>query len=183
MRIGKAYIWDELGVSLAATKENHNIIGLIDIQTLHPIKHEELILDLKKTYEQREGLPYIPISKEEIAQGKKDIKYIKSVPKKEYTGNFTYNGKTINLKEIGYTGWHKGVKGLGIEGSSYNPPGDSPAHSRWIKESYDMYITLDRFSNIDDYDWREPRKEDVGEIDYFKSIVIWWHRNYNEEQN
>ena len=44
-----------------------------------------------------------------------------------------------------------------------------------------MYITINRYNNEDKYDDLSPKE--VGEIDYFKSIVIWWHRNYDEEQN
>ena len=40
------------------------------------------------------------MNKEQLERRKKDIEYINSVPKKEYIGNFTYNGKTINIKEL-----------------------------------------------------------------------------------
>uniref|UniRef100_UPI00404894F8 DUF7738 domain-containing protein n=1 Tax=Flavobacterium sp. TaxID=239 RepID=UPI00404894F8 len=177
-RVDKLFIWDELGITLAADRGNDKLIGNIHLQTLYVTKFRELDLGLVKTYEEERGLP---VSKEVRDRRENDISIFKRRPKKEYTGNFTYNGKTINLKEIGYTGWEKGIKGLGIDNSDYNPPGDSPQWSRWIRQSSEMYITFERFTNLDEYDWSEPNREDVGDLDCFRSIVIWNGIDYMKE--
>ncbi len=119
------------------------------------------------------------MNKEQLERRKKDIEYINSVPKKEYIGNFTYNGKTINIKEIGYMGWEKVIKELSLEGSDFDPPGDSPAWSRWIKETNEFYITLERFSNTLEYEELSPDK--VGNFDFIQSIGIWNYENYGTD--
>ncbi|WP_163411551.1 DUF7738 domain-containing protein [Flavobacterium ajazii] len=172
LRIEKLFIWDELGVSLSAYPET-NIVGNIFIQTLHLTKSRELDLGLVKNLEEERGLPLTEETKE---KRKNDKWFFNRRPKKEYAGNFTFNGKTINLKKAGYTGWEKAIKGLGIVGSDYYPPGDSPQWSRWIRVHSDMYITFERFSNMDEYNWGEPSKENMGQIDCMQSIVIWWYK-------
>ncbi|WP_445722460.1 hypothetical protein, partial [Flavobacterium sp.] len=133
-------------------------------------------LGLVKTYEEERGLP---VSKEVRDRRENDISIFKRRPKKEYTGNFTYNGKTINFKEIGYTGWEKGIKRLGIDNSDYDPPGDSPQWSRWIRQSSDIYITFERYSNEDEYGELSPKN--LGEIDCMESIAIWNGIDYQKE--
>ncbi|MFD2908246.1 hypothetical protein ACFSX9_05810, partial [Flavobacterium ardleyense] len=122
LRVSKFFIWDKLGVSLDAYPEN-NIVGNIFIQTLHITKYRELDLGLVKTRDEQYGQPP---TKEILNRRENDIAIYERRPKKEYKGNFTYNGKTINLKQIGNTDWQKGIKGLGIDNSDYDPPGDSP---------------------------------------------------------
>ena len=177
-RVDKLFIWDELGITLAADRGNDKLIGNIHLQTLYPTKFEELDLGLVKTYEEERGLP---VSKEVKERRENDKENIRKSPKKEYTGNFTYNGKTINLKEIGYTSWEKAIERLGIDNSDYDPPGDSPQWSRWIRQSSDLYVTFERFSNMDEYDWSEPKREDVGDLDCFRSIVIWNSTDYDKD--
>jgi hypothetical protein len=179
LRIEKLFIWDELGVTLAADRGNDKLIGNIHLQTLYPTKFENLDLGLIKSLEEERGLP---ITKEVKERRENDKKNIRQSPKKEYTGNFTYNGRTINLKNIGSTGWEKAIKGLSINNSDYDPPGDSPQWSRWIRQSSDMYITFERFSNMDDYNWGEPDKEDVGNLDCIRSIVIWNNTDYPKDE-
>lgn len=179
LRIDKFFIWDELGVTLAADRGNNKLIGNIHLQTLYPTKFENLDLGLVKSLEEERGLP---ITKEVKERRENDKKNILQSPKKEYTGNFTYNGRTINLKNIGYTGWEKAIKGLSINNSDYDPPGDSPQWSRWIRQSSDMYITFERFSNMDEYNWGEPDKEDVGNLDCIRSIVIWNNTDYPKDE-
>ena len=174
LRIDKLFIWDKLGISLSAYPET-NIVGNIHIQTLHVTKYWELDLGLVKNFEEQNGFP---LTKEVKEKRKQDKENFEESPKEEYKGNFTYNGNTINLKEIGYTGWDKGVKGLGLEGSDFDPPGDSPTSSRWIKEDYDMYVTIDRFSNAEEYGELSPDK--VGKFDCIKDIVIWWHKTNDQ---
>ena len=106
-------------------------------------------------------------------------KILENLQKKEYTGNFTYNGKTINFKEIGYTGWEKGIERLGIDNSDYDPPGDSPQWSRWIRQSSDLYITFERYSNADEYGELSPKN--LGEIDCIESISIWNSTDYDKD--
>jgi hypothetical protein len=176
LRISKFFIWDELGVSLDAYAET-NIVGNIYIQTLLKTKCEKLDLGLVKTYEEERGLP---APKKVREQRENDIsRYIRK-PKQEYKGKFTYNGKTINFKELRYTDWEKGIGKLGIDNSDYDPPGDSPQYSRRIHLSSDLIITLERHTNLDDYGIEEPNVEEVGEIDFFESIVIWWFKDYEE---
>lgn len=179
LRIDKFFIWDELGVTLAADRGNDKLIGNIHLQTLYPTKFENLDLGLIKSLEEERGLP---ITKEVKERRENDKKNIRQSPKKEYTGNFTYNGRTINLKNIGYTGWEKAIKELRINNSDYDPPGDSPQWSRWIRQSSDMYITFERFSNMDEYNWGEPDKEDVGNLDCIRSIVIWNNTDYPKDE-
>ena len=174
LHIDKLFIWDKLGISLSAYPET-NIVGNIHIQTLHVTKYWELDLGLVKNFEEQNGFP---LTKEVKEKRKQDKENFEESPKEEYKGNFTYNGNTINLKEIGYTGWDKGVKGLGIEGSDFDPPGDSPTSSRWIKDDYDMYVTIDRFSNAEEYGELSPDK--VGKFDCIKDIVIWWHKTNDQ---
>ena len=176
IRIQKLFIWDKLGITLAADTGNDKVIGNIHLQTLYPTKFEELDLGLVKNFEEQNGFP---LTKEVQEKRKNDKENIQKSPQKEYTGNFTYNGKTINLKDIGYKGWHKGIKGLGIEGSDYDPPGDSSNWSRWIKETTDMYITLERYNNEQEYGELSPDK--VGDFDCIRSIVIWNHENYDKK--
>ncbi|CAD0008325.1 DUF7738 domain-containing protein [Flavobacterium chungangense] len=170
LRIDKLFIWDKLGISLSAYPET-NIVGNIHIQTLHVTKYWELDLGLVKNFEEQNGFP---LTKEVKEKRKQDKEHFEEAPKEEYKGKFTYNGNTINLKEIGYKGWDKGVKGLGIEGPDFDPPGDSSTSSRWIKDDYDMYVTLERFSNEEEFEGLSPDK--VGKFDCIKSIVIWWHK-------
>ncbi|MFD2908247.1 hypothetical protein ACFSX9_05815 [Flavobacterium ardleyense] len=172
LRISKFFIWDELGISLAAYPET-NVVGNIFIQTLHITKFRELDLGLVKTRDEQYGHPP---TKEILNTRENDIAIYERRPKKEYKGNFTYNGKTINLKQIGNTDWEKGIKGLGIDNSDYDPPGDSPQWSRWIRKSSDLNVTFQRFSNMDEYDWSEPKREDIGDLDCIQNIVIWWNR-------
>ncbi|CAD0007692.1 DUF7738 domain-containing protein [Flavobacterium salmonis] len=168
--IDKLFIWDKLGISLSAYPET-NIVGNIHIQTLHVTKYWELDLGLVKNFEEQNGFP---LTKEVKEKRKQDKEHFEEAPKEEYKGNFTYNGNTINLKQIGYRGWDKGVKGLGLGGSDFDPPGDSSTSSRWIKDDYDMYVTLERFSNEEEFEGLSPDK--VGKFDCIKSIVIWWHK-------
>jgi hypothetical protein len=177
LRIRKLFIWDKLGITLAADTGNDKVIGNIHLQTLYPSKFEELDLGLVKNFEEQNGFP---LTKEVKEKRENDKENIRQSPKKEYTGNFTYNGHTINIKDIGYTGWQKAVKALKIEGSDFDPPGDSPAWSRLIRESGEMYITLERFSNENESG--ELRPDKVGKFDCIQSIVIWNHTTYNENQ-
>ena len=172
--IDKLFIWDKLGISLSAYPET-NIVGNIHIQTLHVTKYWELDLGLVKNFEEQNGFP---LTKEVKEKRKQDKEHFEEAPKEEYKGNFTYNGNTINLKEIGYKDWDKGVKGLGIEGPDFDPPGDSSTSSRWIKDDYDMYVTLERFSNAEEFEGLSPDK--VGKFDCIKSIVIWWHKTNDQ---
>ena len=175
LRIQKLFIWDKLGITLAADTGNDKVIGNIHLQTLYPSKFEELDLGLVKNFEEQNGFP---LTKEVKEKRENDKENIRKSPKEEYTGNFTYNGHTINIKDIGYTGWQKAVKALKIEGSDFDPPGDSPAWSRLIRQSGEMYITLERFSNENESG--ELRPDKVGKFDCIESIVIWNHTTYNE---
>jgi hypothetical protein len=175
LRIDKLFIWDQLGITLAADRGNDKLIGNIHLQVLYPTKFEKLDLGLVKTYEEERGLP---VTKEVKENRENDKKNISQCPKKEYSGNFTYNGKTINFKEIGYTGWKKAIDKLGISGSDYDPPGDSPQWSRSIKDIKDMYVTLERYSNENKYDELSP--ENLGKIDCIESIAIWNFDDYGE---
>ena len=175
LRIQKLFIWDKLGITLAADTGNDKVIGNIHLQTLYPSKFEELDLGLVKNFEEQNGFP---LTKEVKEKRENDKENIRKSPEKEYTGNFTYNGHTINIKDIGYTGWQKAVKALKIEGSDFDPPGDSPAWSRLIRQSSEMYITLERFSNENESG--ELRPDKVGKFDCIESIVIWNHTTYNE---
>jgi hypothetical protein len=176
LRIDKRFIWDELGVSLSAYPET-NIVGNIFIQTLLLTKSRELDLGLVKNLEEERGLPISKKTKET----REDHKwFFNRRPKKEYSGNFTYNGKTINLKEIGYDSWDKATKKLGIQGSDYDPPGDSPQWSRAINDIKDMYITLERYSNESEYG--ELSRDKAGNFDCIKSIVIWNFDDYDTKK-
>jgi hypothetical protein len=175
LRIDKLFIWDELGITLAADRGNDKLIGNIHLQTLFVTKFKKLDLGLVKTYEEENGLP---VSKYVKDTRENDKVIFNRRPKKEYSGNFTYNGKTINFKEIGYTGWNKAISKLGIAGSDYDPPGDSPQWSRSIKDIKDMYVTLERYSNENKYDELSP--ENLGKIDCIESIAIWNFDDYGE---
>ena len=56
-RVDKLFIWDELGITLAADRGNDKLIGNIHLQTLYVTKFKELDLGLVKTYEEERGLP------------------------------------------------------------------------------------------------------------------------------
>jgi hypothetical protein len=125
VRISKMLVWDNLGV-IAGVNPETNVVEGITLQIMHSSMTRDSYASDK------------PIDKE----------ISKSDPKQEYTGNFTYNGNTINFKELGYDSWDKVVSGLKIAGEEFDPPGDSKAWSREIRESYDhMMVYLYRFSN------------------------------------
>jgi hypothetical protein len=125
VRISKMLVWDNLGV-IAGVNPETNVVEGITLQIMHSSKTRDSYASDK------------PI----------DTEISKSDPKQEYTGNFTYNGNTINFKELGYDSWDKVVSGLKIAGEEFDPPGDSKAWSREIRESYDhMMVYLYRFSN------------------------------------
>ena len=100
-------------------------------------------------------------------ESENDIKIFNKSPKQEYKGNFTYNGNTVNLKEVGYENWETIVSKLKISGESYNPPGDSPNWSRVIRESDNLNLTMERFTNL----LNEVKPKD--KIDGIKGISIW----------
>lgn len=120
--IRKYYVWDKLGIEIYVTEKDE--INCIYLHTLHYSKTKE-------------------ISKEELENT--DLVY-NNAPKQEYKGMFTYNGNTVDFSKMGYDNWFKTVKGLNIEGESYDPPGDSKEWSRIISER-NLSVEMLRDSN------------------------------------
>ena len=143
LRINKFYIWDKIGIDIAVNVKTEEIENIF-IQTL-------LVKKIMKIDMESEN----------------DIKIFNKSPKQEYKGNFTYNGNTVNLKEVGYENWETIVSKLKISGESYNPPGDSPNWSRVIRESDNLNLTMERFTNL----LNEVKPKD--KIDGIKGISIW----------
>ena len=143
LRINKFYIWDKIGIDIAVNVKTEEVENIF-IQTL-------LVKKIMKIDMESEN----------------DIKIFNKSPKQEYKGNFTYNGNTVNLKEVGYENWETIVSKLKISGESYNPPGDSPNWSRVIRESDNLNLTMERFTNL----LNEVKPKD--KIDGIKGISIW----------
>ncbi|MFK7108832.1 DUF7738 domain-containing protein [Flavobacterium oreochromis] len=147
LTISKFYVWDNLGISVWI--KSLDKIGQINI---YPILSS-------KTY-------FYDMTKED------DNAVFKRHPLKEYKGNFTYNHRTVNLSKVGYTGWEKFTDGLKINGVDFDPPGDSKTMSRWIKKTDDLYVSINRYTNEEEYQ-EGLRVQDNGKIDGIKSIEIW----------
>jgi hypothetical protein len=131
--ISKTLVWDKLGVILGVNEKNNTISGIV-IQTIHP----------KKTFDPNDS----PESNSSLLS--------KNDPKEEYKGSFTYNGNTVNFKELDYNSWDKVVAGLKIAGDDFDPPGDSKSWSREIRESFNsMMVYIYRISN--QYDGRDVK--------------------------
>ncbi len=106
----KEYVWDDLGVSISVDPDSTIIIE-VSIHILHISKEYKLNLKDNNDY----------------------TIFMKS-QKKEYKGNFTYNGNTVNFEELGYENWDGVVNGLKISGEDYDPAGDSDDWGREIRE-------------------------------------------------
>ena len=126
--IRKTLVWDNLGVKINIDQETNLVEGL-GIQIMHITKTRDF----------------------DMTDMENDVPIFKRQPKQEYTGSFTYNGNTINFKELGHNSWDKAIAGLKIGGEDFDPPGDSKSWSREIRESYkSMMVFIERFSNQHD---------------------------------
>ena len=131
--IYKSLVWDKLGVALGVNVKYNTVCG-VTLQIIHP----------KKTFDPNDS----PESNNSLLT--------KNDPEQEYKGSFTYNGNTVNFKELDYNSWDKVVSGLKIEGNSFDPPGDSKSWSREIRESFNsMMVYIYRISN--QYDGRDVK--------------------------
>ncbi|SHI87875.1 DUF7738 domain-containing protein [Flavobacterium terrae] len=144
--IRKYHVWDKLGIEVYVTEKDE--INCIYLHTLHYSKTKE-------------------ISKEELENT--DLVY-NNAPKQEYKGMFTYNGHTVDFSKMGYDNWFKTVKGLNIEGESYEPPGDSKEWSRIISErnlSVEMLRDINELGSTDGFHVSE-----IGVVNAVKYIQI-----------
>lgn len=158
------YVWDKLGFNVAV---HDNTVGQIN---LYPIAFT------KRETEYRLRVPGPPMRQSDdyiLTDDKTDVEnyqvMLERQPKTEFKGTFSYDGNTADFAKIGYTDYNKMVKDLHIEGSSYDPPGDSKAWGRKIWLSYDNCLVDIRRYNNDG----TTIKNKVGKMDGVLSIEIW----------
>ena len=148
------YVWDNLGVTLRV-EENKAI--QIDVYTA-PLKitRNENFNEYKKNKDDiKMSGPIYELKREE-----KRLKFvIDSYPKQIYTGNFSYEKNTISFKDWKILTWKTAIKTLDIEGSNFDPPGDSDEWSRYIKEGYELFVDINRY--------KDQQNDIIGEITLF----------------
>ncbi|OCA76914.1 hypothetical protein BBI01_00155 [Chryseobacterium artocarpi] len=158
------YVWDKLGFNVAV---HDNTVGQINLYPIAFTKRET-------EYKLRVPGPPMPQSDDYIlTDDKTDVEnyqvMLERQPKTEFKGTFSYDGNTADFAKIGYTDYNKMVKDLHIEGSSYDPPGDSKGWGRKIWLNYDnCLIDIRRYNNDG-----KTIKDKVGKIDGVLSIEIW----------
>ncbi|SHG35927.1 DUF7738 domain-containing protein [Chryseobacterium vrystaatense] len=171
--ISTFYVWDKLGFNVWVDK------GMVEQINISPI-HKTKMFELKQSDEEILAKGLLLDGSEPTDEEKKNYNAIMArQPKSEFKGNITYNGNTADFSKIGYKDWQKAVSSLKIAGSDFDPPGDSEGWSRWIKEDYELYVTLKRFNNKNG-GLDTPNKKKVGDIDGVESIEIWRHKNYDK---
>lgn len=168
------YVWDKLGISMA---ESNGVISTINLYPLHILKTMDLNLETGSTY--FDGFQNAKVTQEILDTRKNDKAIFDRMPKQEFKGKFTYDGNTVDFGKIGNTDWDKVVSGLKISGSDFDPAGDSQNWSREIREGYDLYTTIDRYSNAQESGKLSAKK--TGKIDAVGSISIWWHGKNDEK--
>lgn len=169
------YVFDKLGFNIAIDEKN-NTVSQINIYPLifNKLYKEIRVADISK------GV--LPVSNSLIQYVGADEKgkvddykvMLERQPKTVFKGKFTYNDNTADFSLLHEKDWSKVVKDLKITGSDYNPPGDSKGWSRQIRADYEQcMIDIIRFNNKSYTFFDTPSAEEVGEIDFVKSIEIW----------
>jgi hypothetical protein len=168
------YVFDKLGFNVAIDEKN-NTVSQINI---YPLPYNKLYKEVKvRDITKGIGVGDDPLIQYVDADKKVDADNYKVMlerqPKTVFKGKFTYNDNTADFSLLNDKDWSKVVKDLKITGSDYNPPGDSKGWSRQIRADYEhCMIDIIRFNNKS-YSLDSPSAEDVGEIDFVKSIEIW----------
>ncbi|SIS53649.1 hypothetical protein SAMN05421786_10193 [Chryseobacterium ureilyticum] len=167
-RTSTFYVWDKLGINAA---EANGVISTVNLYPLHVLKTMDLDLATGKTF--YDGAGNAQLTQEMLEDRKNDKAIFDRMPKQEFKGKFSYNGNTIDFSKIGNTDWNNVVSGLKISGSDFDPAGDSEKWSREIRESYDLYITINRYSNAEESGKLSVKK--IGKYDTVGDISIWQH--------
>lgn len=170
-RIHTFYVWDKLGMNISVREGK---VSQINIYPLHVSKTMKLEFEKERLLKSADGSTVI---KEKVDESeRKDHKTIfNRHPKQEYKSKFTYDGNTIDFSKIGDQGWNKMVTGLKISGDDYSKGGDSKDWFRELKESPELRVTFNRYTNENAYDELSVKK--MGKIDGVESIQIW---NFND---
>lgn len=169
------YVFDKLGFNVAIDEKN-NTVSQINI---YPLPYNKIYKELKVRDISKGNIPdnnsliqYVSADEKWKADDYKVM--LERQPKTVFKGKFTYNGNTADFSLFNTKDWSKVVKDLKITGSDYNPPGDSKEWGRQIRADYEQcMIDITRFNNKSYTFFDTPLAEDVGEIDFVKSIEIW----------
>lgn len=167
LRIHTFYVWDKLGMNVSVRSGK---VSQINIYPLHVSKTMKLEFGEERLLKSADGSTII---KERVDESeRKDHKIIfNRHPKQEYKGKFSYDGNTIDFSKIGDQGWNKMVSGLKITGDDYSKGGDSKDWFRELRETPELRVTFNRYSNENAYDELSVKK--LGKIDGVQSIEIW----------
>lgn len=131
------YVWDDLGISIWVEKTR---VVQVNITLLPPaIFRGSLFED-------------------------DDPEFKASFPKKLYSGEFTYNNKTVNLKNLKILEWENFIERLEITDSKFDPPGDSKGWSREIRASDDLYAIFNRYKTTNE---TSPKIDVISSINIF----------------
>lgn len=170
-RIHTFYVWDKLGMNISVREGK---VSQINIYPLHVSKTMKLEFEKERLLKSADGSTVI---KEKVDESeRRDHKTIfNRHPIQEYKSKFTYDGNTIDFSKIGDQGWNKMVTGLKISGDDYSKGGDSKDWFRELKESPELRVTFNRYTNENAYDELSVKK--LGKIDGVESIQIW---NFND---
>lgn len=168
------YVWDEKGFNVAID-ESANTVSQINIYPLHLTKTTlEPRLRADGVRIDTSDKAYFETDEADKVENYKII--LERHPKNEFKGKFTYNGNTADFSGLNYTDWDKAVAALKIEGSEYDPPGDSKRWSREIREDYDScMVDIIRFNN-EIKGANAPSLQKTGKIDFIESIQIWYRQ-------
>lgn len=167
LRIHTFYIWDKLGINVSVKSGK---VSQINIYPLHITKTMKLEIGAERLIKSTDG-KIIIIEKVEDNKRKNDRAIFEIQPTQEYKGKFSYDGNTIDFSKIGYQGWNDMVLGLKISGDDYSAGGDSKDWFRELRESPELRVTFNRYSNENAYDELSVKK--LGKIDGVESIQIW----------
>ena len=172
LRIHTFYVWDKLGLNASVRKGK---ISQINIYPIHVSKMMTFESDKERLLKSHDGSTII---KEKVDERKRrDDKIIfERHPKYEFKGKFTYDGNSVDFSKIGSSDWNKMVSGLKISGDDYSKGGDSKDWFRELRESPELRVTFNRYSNENAYDELSVKK--LGKIDGVGSIEIW---NFDDE--
>lgn len=152
-------------------------VSQINIYPLHISKTMKLELGDEKLLKSADGSTIIKEKVDKSERRDHNIIFNRH-PKHEYKGKFSYDGNTIDFSKIGDQGWNKMVSGLKISGDDYSAGGDSKDWFRQLRESPELRVTFNRYSNEMAYDELSVKK--LGKIDGVESIQIW---NFNDANN